>query len=66
MTPDTPQAENWVEKVQIVDDESAFVTVKKRNGRRVTYRIPRKLLIETDEGHEAAIGPNPASDPAPA
>lgn len=47
----TEQAEtttdvDWVEELDAVDEDTAYVIVRRRDGTRVTVLIPRKRLLD--------------------
>jgi hypothetical protein len=56
-----PGPPRWVEDVEILDEFRARVIVKRRDGKRVVYEIPRKPLTDLTNGH-GTNGDNEAAD----
>ncbi len=42
-------AEDWVESIELVDDDRAWIVVRKDNGDRVVVQVRRRALIEPPE-----------------
>ena len=44
----TREATDWIERVEVVDEFHAYVTVRTDDDRIVVYQIPTRLLMEPE------------------
>lgn len=50
---------DWIEDIQIIDHNQADVTVRKLNGERVVFEVPRRPLLFRQGELEESWGKEP-------